>query len=123
MFREVCILLQNRLKAGLPVIPVSVNVSKIQFYNPDFVRIYSSIKEQYQIPDGLLEIEFAESACFENTEYFLEIIVKLHEHGFLCAMDDFGKGYSSLSMLKDIPIDVLKLDSLFLSAAGIPKKI
>lgn len=113
VFREVCALLQNRLKNGLPVIPISVNVSKIQFYNPDFVQIYSSVKENYQIPDGLLEIEFTESACFENTEYFLEIISKLHKHGFSCAMDDFGKGYSSLSMLKDIPIDVLKLDSMF----------
>lgn len=122
VFWEVCILMQNRLKSGLPVIPVSVNVSKIQFYNPDFVRIYSSIKEEYQIPDGLLEIEFTESACFENTEYFLEIIAKLHEHGFLCAMDDFGKGYSSLSMLKDIPIDVLKLDSLFFVSSPDSKK-
>ena len=62
--------------------PVSVNVSKIQFYNPDFVRIYSSIKEEYQIPDGLLEIEFTESACFENTEYFLEIIASFTNTDF-----------------------------------------
>ena len=113
VFREVCSFLRDRMDAGLPVIPVSVNVSKIQFYNPDFLNIYSGIKEYFQIPDGLLQIEFTESVGFENTEYFLEIISLLHRHGFLCAMDDFGKGYSSLSMLKDMPIDVLKLDSLF----------
>lgn len=113
VFREVCSFLRKRIDDGLPVIPISVNVSKIQFYNPDFLHIYSDIKESFDIPDGLLEIEFTESVGFENTEYFLEIISRLHEHGFLCAMDDFGKGYSSLSMLKDMPIDVLKLDSLF----------
>lgn len=122
VFRQVCILLQKRLREHLPVIPISVNVSKIQFYNPDFVQIYSSIKEEYEIPEGLLEIEFTESACFENTDYFLDIISKLHERGFLCAMDDFGKGYSSLSMLKDIPIDVLKLDSLFFVSGEDSKK-
>lgn len=122
VFREVCSMLQKRIKNSLPIVPVSVNVSKIQFYNPDFLRIYSAIKDEYEIPDGLLEIEFTESVCFENTGYFQDIIHKLHEHGFLCAMDDFGKGYSSLSMLKDIPIDVLKLDSLFFVSSRDSKK-
>ncbi|MBS7007768.1 putative bifunctional diguanylate cyclase/phosphodiesterase [Anaerostipes sp.] len=122
VFREVCSFLKERIDAGAPVVPVSVNVSKIQFYNPEFLSIYSGIKEEFKIPDGLLEIEFTESVGFENTEYFLEIISQLHKHGFLCAMDDFGKGYSSLSMLKDMPIDVLKLDSLFFVNSGDSKK-
>ena len=101
------------MEKGLAVVPVSVNVSKIQFYNPDFIPVYASIKKQYGIPDGLLEIELTESAAFEHEEYLLQVVRELHDYGFLCSLDDFGTGYSSLGLLKDLPIDVLKLDGVF----------
>ena len=97
----------------LPVEPVSINVSKLQFYNPDFVKEYREIKDKYNVPDGMLEIEFTETVAFENQKYMLKIVSELHENGFGCSLDDFGSGYSSLGMLKDLQIDVLKLDAMF----------
>ncbi|WP_343209371.1 bifunctional diguanylate cyclase/phosphodiesterase [Anaerolentibacter hominis] len=113
VFEEVCRWISGRLKAGKPVTPVSVNVSKLQFCNMDFVDIYTDIKDKYQIPDGCLELEFTESVAFGNVQYMQQIVSSLHRHGFLCSMDDFGKGYSSLGMLNDMDIDVLKLDAAF----------
>lgn len=113
VFEKVCIWLHERMEKGLAVVPVSVNVSKIQFYNPDFISVYASIKKQYGIPDGLLEIELTESAAFEHEEYLMQVVRELHDNGFLCSLDDFGTGYSSLGLLKNLPIDVLKLDGVF----------
>lgn len=113
VFEETCRWMQERIRLGAPVVPVSVNVSKIQFYNPEFVQVYSRIKERYQIPDRMLEIEFTETVAFEHGDFMLRIVKDLHNHGFLCSLDDFGTGYSSLGMLKDLPIDVLKLDGMF----------
>lgn len=113
MFEEVCRFLHDRLKQGKRVVPVSVNVSKIRFYTPGFVESYTEIKNRYDIPDNMLEIEFTETVACENPQYMLDIVKELHDNGFLCSLDDFGSGYSSLGMLKDISIDVLKLDALF----------
>lgn len=113
VFEEVCRFMQDRYREGARVVPVSVNVSKIRFYTADFVKNYAAIKERYQIPDGMLEIEFTETVACESQDYMLEIIKELHDNGFQCSMDDFGTGYSSLGMLKDLEIDVLKLDALF----------
>lgn len=113
VFEKICIWCRERLSAGVPVVPVSINVSKLQFYNPDFVKEYREIKDRYHVPDGLLEIEFTETVAFENQKYMLKIISELHDNGFRCSLDDFGSGYSSLGMLKDLQIDVLKLDAMF----------
>lgn len=113
VFENVCQWLRGRLDSGLPVVPVSVNVSKIQFYNPDFIQVYAGIRERYKIPEGLLEIELTESAAFERQDYLSHIVTELHENGFLCSLDDFGSGFSSLGMLKDLAIDALKLDGTF----------
>ena len=65
------------------------------------------------IPDGLLEIEFTESVMFDNWERLTSIVDQLHSCGFACSIDDFGKGYSSLGMFKNLNVDVLKIDALF----------
>ncbi|MCD8000155.1 MAG: bifunctional diguanylate cyclase/phosphodiesterase [Clostridiales bacterium] len=113
VFEKVCKWLQDRMANGKTVVPISVNVSKIQFYNPDFIPVYAGIKKQYGIPDGMLEIELTESAAFEHEEYLMQVVRELHDNGFLCSLDDFGTGYSSLGLLKDLPIDVMKLDGVF----------
>ena len=113
VFEKVCIWLHDRMANGKTVVPISVNVSKIQFYNPDFIPVYAGIKKQYGIPDGMLEIELTESAAFEHEEYLMQVVRELHDNGFLCSLDDFGTGYSSLGLLKDLPIDVMKLDGVF----------
>lgn len=113
VYEEVCRFLRRRYDAGQKVVPISVNVSKIRFYTPGFVETYTEIKERYQIPDGILEIEFTETVACEKPEYMMQIVKDLHKNGFLCSLDDFGTGYSSLGMLKDLSIDVLKMDALF----------
>lgn len=105
--------LRMRLNEGLPVVPISLNISPVEITMPDFRNSYISIKEKYDIPDKLIELEFTEGIFFENEELFKEIIVDFQEHGFTCSMDDFGSGYSSLNILKDLPVDTLKLDKLF----------
>lgn len=122
IYEEVCQFIRRRLDQGKKVVPISVNVSKIRFYSAGFVETYSAIKDKYAIPDGLLEIEFTETVACENIEYMIEIVKKLHQNGFMCSLDDFGTGYSSLSMLKDMDIDVLKLDAMFFKKEKITGK-
>lgn len=113
VFEEVCRWLRSLLDQGREALPVSVNVSRLQFYDQDFVGRYVEIRDKYQIPPRLLEIEFTESMVFDKEELLIQIVKQLKKEGFSCSIDDFGKGYSSLSLLKSIPIDVLKIDRLF----------
>ncbi|MBD4340508.1 EAL domain-containing protein, partial [Xanthomonas citri pv. citri] len=70
-------------------------------------------KEEYDIPDGLLELEFTENIFFENVARLNLTVDRLKRAGFHCSIDDFGAGYSSLNMLKDLSVDALKLDGGF----------
>ncbi|MEG1107723.1 MAG: bifunctional diguanylate cyclase/phosphodiesterase [Oscillospiraceae bacterium] len=113
VLRQVCSWLRERLDSGLPIVPISVNVSRMQLYEPSFVTTYARIKQEFGIPDFMLQVEFTESVVFENMELLLKIIDELKVNGFHCSLDDFGKGYSSLNLLKSLPVDELKLDGLF----------
>ena len=113
VYEEVCRWLRSLLDSGRTPLPVSVNVSRLQFYDQHFVDRYVSIRDQYAIPPELLEVEFTESITFDNTALLLQTVARLKKAGFSCSIDDFGKGYSSLGLLKNLPIDVLKIDSLF----------
>lgn len=115
VFEEVCQWLRHLLDTGIKALPVSVNVSRLQFYDQNFIDRYVGIRDQYGIPPELLEIEFTESIAFDNSSLLLRTVHQLKDAGFTCSIDDFGKGYSSLSLLKDLPIDVLKIDSYFFS--------
>lgn len=117
VFEQVCIWLHSRIQSGQLVVPVAVNVSRMQLYDPSFVDTYVSIKNMYNIPDYLLEIEFTESVVYENISHLLGIIKSLKANGFCCALDDFGNGYSSLHLLKNLPVDVLKIDGMFFREA------
>lgn len=113
VFERVCQWLKAKIDKGERLLSVSVNVSRLQFYNIDFVNIYTNIKNKYNIPDEILEIEFTESIVFDNWKQLSAIVDNLHKSGFLCSIDDFGKGSSSLSMIKNLDIDVLKIDAMF----------
>lgn len=113
VFEAVCAWLRKLLNEGKPVLPVSINVSRLQFCNTDFVETYAAIKKRYDLPAGLLEIEFTETVMFDNWERLTSIVDQLHASGFTCSIDDFGKGYSSLGMFKNLNVDVLKIDALF----------
>lgn len=111
---EVCAMQQARLDQGLATIPVSVNVSRVEFYDPALCDDIRDIAKRHNISPDLLRIEITESAYADNPVQVQEAVKKLHAYGFSVLMDDFGSGYSSLNMLKDLPIDVLKIDMRFL---------
>ncbi len=113
VFEQTCRLIRGWIDAGLKPVPVSVNLSRAHFFDPGFLDNYVAIRDRYAIPHGLLEIEFTESLLFENFESLKNVVSQLHELGFTCSLDDFGSGYSSLNMLKDISVDTLKLDGAF----------
>lgn len=103
-------------------IPVSVNVSRIDLYDPDLIdTLLGIVKENGLTPADLL-LEITESAYTQEGESIVETIVKLRELGFRIEMDDFGSGYSSLNMISTLPIDALKLDMKFLKSAFSVKK-
>ncbi len=111
---EVCAMQQSRLDQGLDTVPVSVNVSRVEFYNPSLCDDIRAIAKKHNVSPDFLKIEITESAYADNPVQVLEAVKKLHTYGFSVLMDDFGSGYSSLNMLKDLPIDVLKIDMRFL---------
>lgn len=114
VWNEVCSMLEKRIAAGGRVVPVSINVSRVEFYNPKLCEDIYSIVSAHNIPPELIKIEITESAYADNPIKVSEAIDTLHKYGFKILMDDFGSGYSSLNMLKDLPIDILKIDMRFL---------
>ena len=95
-------------------IAISVNVSPIDVTIIDIVAYFEKLVEKYQIDPGMLNIEITESAMINSPEQLLRIVDRLHRRGFCVEIDDFGSGYSSLKMLKDLNADVLKIDQGFL---------
>lgn len=98
---------------GKQVVPVSVNVSRAHFANPRLAEHIAGLVDRYLVPHEYIEIELTESAFFDDKEALLGTVNRLKELGFHVSMDDFGAGYSSLNSLKDLPLDVLKLDAEF----------
>ena len=115
VFEEVCRMIRNWLDEGTNPVPVSVNLSRMHLQNPHFLKKYKEIQMKYNIPADLLEIELTETMVFENFEHLKKVIDEIHQMGFYCSIDDFGSGYSSLNLLKEIPVDILKLDRVFFS--------
>lgn len=113
IFEQVCKYLHGLLEAGKSPIKLSVNVSRISALRKDFISRYTEIKEHYHIPDGLLELECTETTMVENAELLESVMRKMRIKGFCFSMDDFGSGYSSLNLLKDVTVEVLKLDMMF----------
>lgn len=110
MLKKVCKIQKDWLDKGYKPLPVSVNVSRIHFANPNLAEIIKSTVDEYEVPHELIEIELSESAFLQNKQVLIRTVTLLREYGFLVSMDDFGAGYSSLNSLKDLPLDVVKLD-------------
>ncbi len=99
---------------GEKIVPISVNVSRVTASNDDFLDFYIGNKQRYGVVDGYVCIEFTESFAMEDYNTISDIVKRLHENGMKCSVDDFGSGYSSFSILKQIPMDELKLDRMFI---------
>jgi diguanylate cyclase (GGDEF)-like protein len=113
IYEEVLKILRSWLDSGKQVVPISVNVSRIHLNDENFVDEIKKLVDLYQIPYNLLELELTESIFLNNAEVALSAIKKLRLLGFGVSIDDFGAGYSSLNLLKDMSTDVIKLDKEF----------
>ena len=113
VFELVCSYFRSRLDSMLPVIPLSVNLSEQDIKRPDFIDFYVTTKNKYKIPDGLLQLEFTERIIYDDVKSISNMIRLLQGNGFVCSIDDFGKGNSSLNAIMDLPVNDLKLDMVF----------
>lgn len=120
-WRCCCALLKEWKDQGKEGMYISANISSMDFYYGDIYEILTGLVKEYDIDPACLRLEITETAIIKNIKRYKNIIKKLREYGFLVEMDDFGSGYASISTLKDIPMDVLKLDMGFLSSAEISK--
>ena len=113
MFEKVCEMVSEWHEKGYRPITVSVNLSRCHFEVPEFFEYYESIYEKYNIPPGSIEIELTESLFYNDLDSLNNLVSRIHKCGMTCSIDDFGSGYSSLNMLKDVKVDTLKLDRVF----------
>ncbi len=113
VWETVCQFLHERRQRGEEIVPVSVNVSRLNFYNRDLLDFLLGLLKKYDLEAYMLKLEVTESAYTDNPYQLSSIITSFREHGFPVLMDDFGSGYSSLNMLKNLSMDVLKIDMGF----------
>ena len=109
VWEEACREIKRLEKQGLPVVPISVNASRLDFNVEDLPGVYAGIADRYGIDHRLLHIEVTETVYTDNPEV-VDILRGFKQLGFSCELDDFGSGYSSLASLSTLPIDVMKLD-------------
>lgn len=114
VWEKACAVLHDWDERGYYPMSVSVNVSRADIYNEDLADTLVKIIEKYDLDPSHLHLEITESAYTENPKQIIDTVTTLRELGFVIEMDDFGSGYSSLNMLNDMPIDILKLDMKFI---------
>lgn len=114
VFEQTCKFIRKCMDKGIPVVPISSNFSRNDIFQPNFVERLEEIRKKYEVPAKYLRVEITESTVVGGIKQVNKIIEQLHECGYLVEMDDFGSGYSSLNVLKDISFDIIKLDMMFL---------
>ena len=122
MYNEVFAFIANRLKEGKKVVPVSINVSRQHFKKLDIINYVKQLQEKYNIPPKYVEFEITETVCMADTAKAMKFIRTFHDMGFKVSMDDFGSGYSSLYLLSELPIDIIKMDKCFLQSDILQQK-
>ena len=115
VFEHACAFLKKCREEDIPLIPISTNFCRHDIFLADFAEKLEAIRQKYDVPAKYLRVEITESAIMGSNDQVNEMISRLHKYGYIVEMDDFGSGYSSLNVLKDIEMDVIKLDMLFLS--------
>lgn len=113
MIEQVAIQQSKWLEEGRELFPISVNVSRAHFTREDLAEHICKIVDKYNVPHEFIELELTESAFFDDKYVLIDTVKKLRDYGFIVSMDDFGAGYSSLNSLKELSIDVLKIDADF----------
>lgn len=127
MLEHVCRDIRRWIDEGIPVVKVSINMSRVHMGNEDLAGQILGIIDKYQVPHEYIEIELTETTTDVNFRELKEVVGQLHDKGISTAVDDFGVGYSSLNLIRELPWDVLKIDKSFLpeftDANSDPKKI
>lgn len=118
VLEEVCSKLKNWIDRGVKPIRISINLSRVDIYNPNLIKMMMVIINKYEVPIEYISLEITETSYTENSKQLIVVVKKLKEIGFNIEMDDFGSGYSSLNMLEELPIDILKLDIKFLETSS-----
>ena len=118
MLEEVCKQQRKWLSEGNEPVPISVNVSRAHMTEASLVEDIVAIVDRYSLPHEYIELELTESAFFDNKQVLIDTIRNMQKHDFKVSMDDFGAGYSSLNSLKDLPLDIIKLDAGFFKDAS-----
>lgn len=114
VWKKVCQWLRSWIDRGYHPVPVSINVSRLDIFSMDVPAYLQELLKTYDLPARLIKVEITESAYAESNDKIIKAVKKLQDAGFLVMMDDFGSGYSSLNMLKNVNVDVIKIDMRFL---------
>lgn len=114
IWEETCRLQAQLKQEGKTTVPISINVSRIHFYSSELRKKLRELIQKYGLETLDIELEITESVCGEKSGDIIDTIRELQSDGFKIAMDDFGSGYSSLNMLKEMPVDIIKMDMAFL---------
>lgn len=122
IYEKVCRLIRTRLDVGKKVVPISLNVSRLHLVGDDFLKKFNKIVHNLQIPEKYLELELTESLLVEDPTVMIDTVNQLKANSYCVSIDDFGSGYSSLNILKQLHFDVLKIDKEFLRADGFQEK-
>lgn len=115
IFELVCLLQKKCLEENITPVPISFNVSRHDIFHKEYVDELEKIRKRIDVPVRFLRVEITESSALGGLELINSVMAKFHSYGYVVEMDDFGSGYSSLNILKDLEVDVIKLDMSFLS--------
>ncbi|MEF9955123.1 MAG: bifunctional diguanylate cyclase/phosphodiesterase [Clostridium sp.] len=113
VLRKTCTVIKNWLAMGIKPVTVSVNFSRLHLNNCNFVKELCEVVDSIEIDRKYIEVEITETAIYENMDALEALLIELHANGFAMSMDDFGSGYSSLGLLKNLPVDTIKMDRSF----------
>ena len=122
VLEECCKKIREWIDNGIEPIPISVNQSRINLDDPFYVEKLNDILQKYELPVNLIEIELTEGMFSSSNTKLVKIMERMRKIGFSISMDDFGSGYSSLNLLKEIPVDILKIDKVFLDETANSRK-
>ena len=121
VYEEVFRFIRHRMDEGKPVLPISLNVSRAHMADTALIYKIEELIEKYQIPTQAIEFEITESLYMEKLPGLNDVLDYFRTRGFVLSMDDFGTGYSSLNAISTMPVDVIKMDKIFMKNDGFRK--
>lgn len=113
VLKSVCFQIKEWEAMGKQPVPIGINVSQMELAQPDFVNDFVSVLSDYNISPSQICVEITETALMKDEEQVRDKLRQIRQHGVRVMIDDFGKGYNSLGVLRQLPVDVMKIDSVF----------